>query len=260
MTWLRLHRRIVKSNVAQSDELLGLFVRLLAEVNFRAMWFRGVEIQPGQMAFAWRLLPKRLYPNSFPPSINTIKARLKQLEELGAVRIEPHSSLRFSVLTIAKWHEYQRRTVSATVSKSDTVPDTVPDTERRRDKKVKKEKNYSFDCSELFNEWYSIYPRKVAPDKAKVAYAKALLKISKTEGVDNSRAASLLIEWTKQRLPELLEAEVRYRPYPASWLNAGQYRNGMVSTDTSAQTIARVLPETKVGNYEQKPKHRRAPA
>lgn len=140
---------------------------------------------------------------------------------------------------------------------SKSEPISEDDTERRRGKKVK---NQPFDCSNLFKEWYSIYPRKEAPKKAEAAYAKALEEISKTEGIDCSQAAQLLLDWTKERITMLqsqLKPEGDFRPHPASWLNAGRYRDGAAA---ASQPIARVLPETKVGNYEQKPKQRWAPA
>lgn len=46
--------------------------------------------------------------------------------------------------------------------------------------------------------------------------------------------------------------------FEAAWLKPGQHRNAKQAT--GSPPIPRVLPETKVGDYEQKPKQRRAPA
>lgn len=242
--WLCLYRRIVRSNVAQSDELLGLFVRLLASVNFRSKWFRGIEIMPGQMAFAWRKIQERLYPGSeSPPSKNTITKRLKQLCECEAISISPHPSNRFSVLTIPNWEKYQPKVKKSypksgddAYPESETIPGTVRGTirgtERRRTKKVKN--THSFDCELAFKEWYSIYPRKVAKDAAEKAYAKAIAKISKDDGVDSSQAAVLLLQWTQERLV-MIQAQLKpdgedYRSHPATWLNKGQYRDALTTS------------------------------
>jgi len=52
--WLKLHRRIMRSDVAQSDELLGLFVRLISAVNFEVRFFQSFKVEAGSMVFAWR--------------------------------------------------------------------------------------------------------------------------------------------------------------------------------------------------------------
>jgi hypothetical protein len=134
--WLKLHRSIMKSDVAQSDELLGLFVRILANINFQKGWFKQVEIQPGQMVFAWRTLKKRLYRKT-GPSHNTIRSRVLFLASLGVLTIETHPSQRFSVLTVPNWHKYQSRSVPKSGTVAGTVPGTVPGTDIRRTKKGK---------------------------------------------------------------------------------------------------------------------------
>lgn len=108
-------------------------------------------------------------------------------------------------------------------------------------------------CSDGFAIWFDCYPKKVARNSAEKAYAKALAEIIKTEGVDSSRAAQLLLDWTNERLPALLATEDRFRPHPATWLNAGRYRDA-VSVATSSQAVERTMPETKVGGYVRKPK------
>tara|TARA_R110002073_G_scaffold332412_2_gene518471 strand:- start:17023 stop:17832 length:810 start_codon:yes stop_codon:yes gene_type:complete len=136
--WVKVHRKILDSSVSSEDELLGLFTRILLSVNYRTKWFQGMEIKPGQFAFAWRKLPSRLYPNaSNPPAINTIRSRLKLLGSIGVVDVKVHPSKRFSIMSVPNWQRYQDRTVSKSDTVVDTVSDTVADTERRRNKKVK---------------------------------------------------------------------------------------------------------------------------
>jgi hypothetical protein len=142
--WLKLHRSIMKSDVAQSDELLGLFVRILANINFQKGWFKQVEIQPGQMVFAWRTLKKRLYRKT-GPSHNTIRSRVLFLASLGVLTIETHPSQRFSVLTVPNWHKYQ----SKSVPKSGTVAGTVAGTDIRRTKKVKNTASLDFSHEDI---------------------------------------------------------------------------------------------------------------
>jgi hypothetical protein len=287
--WLRLHRQILRSDVSQSDELLGLFVRLLSMVNYREKWFKGQKIEPGAMVFAWRKLQDRLYPSAEdPPSINTLRHRIEQLESLGAVSVMTHPRCRFSILTVRNWEAYQRRTVSNTVAKSDTVADTVtdtvtdtvPDTESRRDKKVKKEKKNSESSSQSsktnatkltgFELWYSNYPRHVAMASAEKAYAKAIKYIQSAEKVNADDAEALLLKWTQERRQKLLETEERFRPHPATWLNGGRYRDPLTElmSSSSSESLeakcaardAALAAKAQVRSAPAKPKPERRPA
>lgn len=175
--WIAVHRRILESAVGSEDELLGLFTRVLLCVNWKAGQFKGFHVQPGQMLFAWRRLRERLYPNAVDgPSKNTIEKRLRCLEALGVLKIQPHESRRFSVLTVPNWSKYQPKTVyqkmgtdsgrtypkSGTVTAElspesgtvlGTVPGTVLGTDRRRNNKANKSSSASEEAQRIFKLW-----------------------------------------------------------------------------------------------------------
>ncbi len=111
-SWLKIHRRILTSDVAQNDELLGLFIRLLATVNYEPRFFKAFKVEGGSMAFGWRKLPERLYPKATGrPSKNTLLRRVKILEAIGVIEITIHESNKFSILSIPNWRRYQGKTV-----------------------------------------------------------------------------------------------------------------------------------------------------
>lgn len=118
----------------------------------------------------------------------------------------------------------------------------------RKGKVTKRGSNSDSSSVDGFELWWDTYPRKVARKIAEKAYAKAIQEVTETEGVDSSQAALLLLSWTQERLQKLVATEERYRPHPATWLNAGRYRDA-VTDSTSSQAIERKLPETKVGGY-----------
>jgi len=63
-----------------------------------------------------------------------------------------------------------------------------------------------------FDSFWAAYPRREAKLDAVKAYAKARTQASAAEILDG-------VERYKQTMPE----EKRYRPLPASWLNAGRW-------------------------------------
>lgn len=63
-----------------------------------------------------------------------------------------------------------------------------------------------------FDEWYKTYPRKKKPADARRAYVKARKKATKDELLLGARALERLVANQQQ--------ELRFTPYPASWLNS----------------------------------------
>jgi hypothetical protein len=96
-----------------------------------------------------------------------------------------------------------------------------------------------------FEDWYSLYPKKVAKADAEKAYPKAIAEICKTDSVEAGVAAELLMRWTQERTPSLMAADERYRPHPASWLSARRYRDALAATATKEN-----IPPVRVGNYK----------
>lgn len=68
---------------------------------------------------------------------------------------------------------------------------------------------------EGFDEWWSIYPRKVAKVGAVKAYRKALLETTPGRLLDGARTMAKDVAEGRQ--------ERQWVPYPASWLNGGRW-------------------------------------
>ena len=86
--FFKVDRTVMESGVAETDELLGLYIRLKSIANFRPAWFKGQRIEPGEMILSDRNMIERLYPHSkSQPSLNTIKKRLIALANVGAIEI-----------------------------------------------------------------------------------------------------------------------------------------------------------------------------
>jgi hypothetical protein len=125
--WIKLFRRIKHSSVACDEGLFATWTMLLVSVNWRKGWFKMHRIEPGQMAFSWRSLPQRLYPQMVkPPSVNTLRRRFTQLQHLGMISVQTIGG-NFSVVTICNWRTYQEG-VATIDTLADTPVDTVADT------------------------------------------------------------------------------------------------------------------------------------
>jgi hypothetical protein len=73
----------------------------------------------------------------------------------------------------------------------------------------------------MFNEFWSIYPRKVSKRVAE----KAWLKLSNQEQLDALQALPNHIEYWKLR-----NTETEYIPHPATWINQGRWEDELDMT------------------------------
>jgi hypothetical protein len=94
----------------------------------------------------------------------------------------------------------------------------------------------------IFADWYSIFPKKVAKPAAEKAFNKAIAEIRKTNKVEESQAAELLMKWTRERVPELEERDPKFRPNPATWLNQTRYRDEIAGAVVESQSPVKAKP------------------
>ncbi len=152
-------------------------------------------------------------------------------DEAGLGRADAHN------INVANWNEekcyvsesnvpicdVERVNLKPTTSQSDTsnvanwndtkTPRKTPRKTLKKDSSPAKARSVFAPYEADFGEWYREYPRKAAIPKALAAYAKARRK-----GVS---AAELLVGMRQFRWP----SDPRFYPYPASWLNAEQWKD-----------------------------------
>lgn len=98
--WLKLHRKILESQVFSDPDLLRLWIMLLCRANFKTSYFRGREIGVGQVAFS-----QRLFCDSLGVSKGKLHRDLNKLKAAGMLSIEAGRD--FSVASICNWETYQ---------------------------------------------------------------------------------------------------------------------------------------------------------
>jgi hypothetical protein len=101
--------------------------------------------------------------------------------------------------------------------------DLFPDgkKERGHPSKERPQKKAQADPAESFERFWASYPRKVAKEAARKAFAKAV------EGKDESNFASILIAGAQRYAAERAGKDPTYTKHPATWLNAGCWQDEM---------------------------------
>lgn len=109
--WVRVHRKMVESQVFQSERLLKVWVWCLLRASHSRRWVsvatgKGkteVEIMPGQFVYGRKSANKLL---RIPQS--SISRLLKKLTSIGAIEVK--ADTHYSIVTICKWDAYQKPT------------------------------------------------------------------------------------------------------------------------------------------------------
>ena len=117
-----------------------------------------------------------------------------------------------TIITLCNYDKHQRGSFTAATTAT-TTPTTTQTTTNKKELKQLERKN----AHQGFDEWWAIYPRKKSRADAERAFTKV---------VPSLIALPALMEKTKAfaaSCESKPEAERKFIPYPASWLNAGSY-------------------------------------
>lgn len=176
--WFKLNRDIVKRAIFSDAELLRLYIYLKADAYYepyeKLIDGKAVMLQPGQGTFGTRQLAAALGTNH-----STTYKRLKKLEKLGFIAIEPHKDM--SVYTIKKSEREQSEKVNAEETPQNQQPQELQgfeETESKQDgnekytqsktlKEGRKRNNNNAQYDQEFEAWWAEYPRKLGKAKAK---------------------------------------------------------------------------------------------
>ena len=99
--WIKLHRKILESEVASYDgQTFAAFVTLLLRVNFRQGWFQGMPVLPGQM-----ITSREKLAAMWGVSVQRARTILHRLELADAITVK--STNRFTLVSVCNWETYQ---------------------------------------------------------------------------------------------------------------------------------------------------------
>jgi hypothetical protein len=179
--------------------------------------FEIITLQRGQLSHSLSFLMTQWKWKSD----TKVRTFLEQLEREGFINVQRGNQTggrlgRFPpVITICNYNVYPF--VRPIMEPAEEHQITGNERAREREyKEVKERKN----ALQGFDDWYDLYPRKQSRLKAEDAF-KALSLIDLLALMERTRAFAA--SWAGKP-----EAERKYIPYPASWLNAGGYNDAQL--------------------------------
>lgn len=105
--------------------------------------------------------------------------------------------------------------LSASGVLADCLQDAIPETEREREER-ERQKQLALDVKLGFIEFWKCYPKKIAKPNAEKAWIKIAPDVDLTKRIIHAISAQ-----------KLIEREEQFIPYPASWLNARRWEDGL---------------------------------
>ena len=226
--YIKLHRKVLENPIVfkDSDHLtLWIYLLLTATHRDRETYFNNERftLNPGQLITGIIKLEREIKVNK-----SKIQRILKLFE--NEKQIEQQTTNKCRLITILGWQKYQ----------------IVETCEKQNDKQVKSKwklnnnnkNNKNIYIYQKFEEFWSIYPRKVGKKKAIAAF-------SKIKNLDMDKIKKSIVRYKNTDQWKTL----RYVPHPATWLNQERWEDEVIEdqkVDIQNQVVRRSPKKTIV--------------
>lgn len=134
--WVKIHRKFLEWEWYDKPEMVSLFLFCLMSANHEDGTWQGQEIKRGQFITGRYSLSSKI-----GISVQTIRTCLARLEQTG--EITQKSTNRFSIITIAKYNDYQIDDSKLTNNQQTTNKQLTTNKKYKNDKKEKNNTNTS---------------------------------------------------------------------------------------------------------------------
>lgn len=127
--YIKLHRKLIEWGWYSDANTKALFLHLLLTANYRPREYRGVQLNPGDTVVGFKALSEQL-----GMTVNQVRTAMRHLEETG--EITRKSTNKFSVVTIAKWEDYQLEEVESTNKSQTNHKQTTTPKEGKKERNI----------------------------------------------------------------------------------------------------------------------------
>ena len=223
--FILLHRKITEWEWYQNPNTFRVFLHCLLMANFTDGRFEGKEIKRGQFVTS---LPSLSDQTSL--SIRQVRVALDHLIMTGELTNKSYTKYR--VITVVKYDQYQSndRQIDSQMTDKRQTNDSQMTDKRQQYNNNNKNNNDKKNNNELFDRFWSVYPRKVGKENARKAFA----KVNPDETLLN-----IMIEAVakQSKCDQWIRDGGQYIPHPATWINGHRWED-----EVSVRTTGRVLP------------------
>ena len=231
--FITLHRQILDWEWYQNINTFRVFLHCLLMANYSDGRFEGKEIKRGQFVTSLAHLSKQT-----KLTVKEVRTALDHL--IGTGELASQTFNRFRIITVVKYDVFQtegnqigKQTASKGQAKGKQTASKGQqyNNNNNNNKETMEQGNNNISC--LFDQFWSVYPRKESKLKAKTAFD----KIRPDEEVLQRMLASIE-KW--KGTSQWQEDGGRYVPHPATWLNQRRWEDDVPSP--APQHKQKVIP------------------
>lgn len=211
--FILLHRKITEWEWYSNPNTFRVFLHCLLMANFTDGRFEGQEIKRGQFVTSLPSLSKQTCL-----SVQQVRTALDHLKSTG--EITDTSTSKYRVITVVKYDNYQdvnrqnnsQSTGNQQASNSQSTGNQQQYNNNNKNNNEKKNNN------ELFDRFWSVYPRKVS----KVSALKAFEKLKVDEELLNTMISAIE---KQKKSDQWIRDNGQYIPHPSTWLNQHRWED-----------------------------------
>lgn len=211
--WVKIHRKLLENPIFTNGNFLKIWLYLLLNAQHKPnklLWnSKVVNLEPGQLLTGRKRIAKDTKVKE-----TSVERCLQLLESLG--QIGQQKTNKYRVITLLNWRYYQDK--GQQTDNKRTTNGQQMDTYKnvKNDKNVKNKHTPSSQGDDLFERFWTAYPKKVGKGAA--------LKAWKKTKPSQEMAARIIAAIIQQRGQERWQEEGgRFIPNPATWLNHGRW-------------------------------------
>ena len=213
--WIKLHRKLLKSDVFENEKLLKMFVWCLIRASRKEreiiVGATKVNLLPGQFVTGRRKAAVELDMKE-----STVNSYLKRLEKMQMITLKSNNA--FTIVTIDNYSVYQGEL------ENDDSEITENEQQNNTNKNVKKEKNNIY--AQQVEQLWSLYPNKKGKAQA-IAKLPKLIEKHGYEAIENCILAYA---------NECKGKDLKYIKHGSTFFNGGylDYLQGSAQEDGNA--------------------------
>lgn len=206
-----LWRKIEDSGWIKNHKLCSFWIWCLIKASYKqrkiVVGSQEIDLEPGQFIMGRKAAAEAT-------GLTEQEVRSATATLVGSRNLTIKSTNKFSIVSITNWETYQYGEEQINQQINQQITNKQPTNNHKQQSNKVKKNTYSRD----FELFYAAYPKKRDPDRAWKAW----------QGRNGDRPeVSVLLESVKKQIqsPDWKKESGRFIPYPATWLNAGSWKN-----------------------------------
>lgn len=212
MGFVQLSHDLEKWEWFHDKNTFYVYIRLLLDANWGESDYNGVHLKRGQLAIS-----QREYADKCGISRQELRTILERLKATRKITLT--STHKFSIITLVEYDYAAKLSTRVSPAEQPAInPPTLLNNKTINKKKQESALTRGGVSDELFQKFWTAYPKKTAKTQA----IKAWTKLSPDEALTETILSALerqkkTVQWTKE--------SGRYIPYPATWLNGRRWED-----------------------------------